>query len=48
MDFLYITIPISIILAGIGFGAFLWALKSGQFDDTEGDKNRIFFDEDSQ
>ena len=48
MEFLYITIPISILLAAGGVTAFLWALKSGQFDDTEGDKNRIFFDEDSK
>jgi len=30
-----------------GLGAFLWALKSGQFDDPDGAAGRILFDDDS-
>jgi cbb3-type cytochrome oxidase maturation protein len=30
----------------LGLGAFLWALKSGQFDDLDGAANRILFDDD--
>ena len=30
----------------IGLVGFLWALKSGQFDDLDGAANRILFDDD--
>ncbi|MFC5358549.1 cbb3-type cytochrome oxidase assembly protein CcoS [Azospirillum himalayense] len=29
----------------MGLGAFLWALKSGQFDDLDGAAHRILFDD---
>ena len=38
-------IPIAIGLGLLGLVAFLWALKSGQFDDLEGAANRILFDD---
>jgi cbb3-type cytochrome oxidase maturation protein len=41
-------IPVALVLGGIGLVAFLWALKSGQFDDLDGAAHRILFeDEDS-
>lgn len=39
-------IPIALLLGLVGLGAFLWALKSGQFEDLEGEASRILFDED--
>ncbi|MCG5244297.1 cbb3-type cytochrome oxidase assembly protein CcoS [Azospirillum doebereinerae] len=30
----------------MGLAAFLWALKSGQFDDLDGAAHRILFDDD--
>ena len=39
-------IPIAIFLGGLGLAAFLWALRSGQFDDLDGAAHRILFDED--
>lgn len=30
----------------LGLAGFLWALKSGQFDDLDGAANRILFDDD--
>jgi cbb3-type cytochrome oxidase maturation protein len=30
----------------LGLGAFLWALKSGQFEDLDGAARRILFDDD--
>lgn len=39
-------IPIAVGLGLLGLVAFLWALKSGQFDDMEGAANRILFDDD--
>lgn len=39
-------IPVALMLGGIGLAAFLWALKSGQFEDLDGAANRILFDYD--
>jgi len=39
-------IPIALILGGLGLMAFFWSVKSGQFDDPEGDASRILLDDD--
>lgn len=39
-------IPVALILGGLGLVAFLWALKSGQFDDLDGAAHRILFEDD--
>lgn len=41
MDILAFLIPVSLFLGGLGLGAFFWAMKTRQFDDPEGDANRI-------
>lgn len=46
MEVLVYLIPIAIFLGLIGLGAFIWALKSGQFDDLDGAASRILFDDD--
>jgi cbb3-type cytochrome oxidase maturation protein len=38
-------IPAALLLAGAGLIAFLWALRSGQFDDLEGAAYRALEDE---
>ncbi len=35
MNILLALIPISLILLGIAVGAFIWAVRRGQFDDLE-------------
>jgi cbb3-type cytochrome oxidase maturation protein len=45
-DFFYL-IPIAIGLGAAGLAAFLWALRSGQYDDLDGAAERILFDDDS-
>ena len=45
MTNLLFLIPIALLLGGLGLLAFLWSLKSGQFDDLEGNANRILFDD---
>ncbi len=47
MNGLLVLIPIALLLGLIGLGAFLWALKSGQFDDLEGAAHRILDDDES-
>ncbi len=46
MDIIYLMIPLAIILVTIIVVAFIWAVRSGQFDDLEGPANRILFDDD--
>ncbi len=41
MDVLTYLIPISLVLGGIGLAAFFWALKTRQFEDPDGDAQRI-------
>ncbi|MBL4864637.1 MAG: cbb3-type cytochrome oxidase assembly protein CcoS [Rhodobiaceae bacterium] len=47
MDALIFLIPVALGLGLLGLGAFLWALRSGQYDDMEGAAERILFDEDT-
>lgn len=47
MDILYLLIPISLALVAIIALAFLWAVRSGQFEDMEGPAHRILMDDDS-
>ena len=46
LDFFYL-IPIALALGVIGLGAFMWSLKSGQYDDLRGAAERILFDDDT-
>ena len=46
MDVLAFMLPGAFILAGIALAAFIWSLKSGQFDDPAGDAARVLLDED--
>jgi len=48
MSNLLFIIPIALFLGGLGLGAFLWSLKTGQYDDLEGASWRILEDEDPE
>ena len=41
-------IPCALLLGLAGLAAFLWSLRSGQFDDLEGASWRILEDEDEE
>ena len=45
MSGLLYLIPIALFLGALGLVAFLWALKSSQFEDLDGAANRILFDD---
>lgn len=47
MNVLIILIPVSLVLAGLGLWAFLWTLRSHQYEDLDGDAWRILLDDDS-
>lgn len=46
MNILVVLIPISLILGAVGLIAFLWTVKSGQYDDAAGSAARILLDDD--
>jgi len=46
MDILYLLIPLSLVLVGVIVWVFMWAIRSGQFDDLEGPAYRILMDDD--
>ena len=46
MEILYLLIPLGLLVLGVAIWGFLWAVKTGQFDDMEGEAHRILMDED--
>jgi len=46
MDIIYTLIPLMIGLGLIGVIIFIWSVRSGQYDDLEGDAHRILMDDD--
>ena len=45
MDILYLLIPLSLVFVAAIAMVFLWAVKSGQFEDMEGPAHRILMDD---
>ncbi len=45
MSTVLFLIPLALFLGLLSLGAFLWSLKSGQFDDLEGAAMRILLDD---
>lgn len=46
MTILIYLIPVALLLGGLGLAGFLWALRSGQYEDLDGAASRILFDDD--
>ncbi|VAW56046.1 Type cbb3 cytochrome oxidase biogenesis protein CcoS, involved in heme b insertion [hydrothermal vent metagenome] len=46
MDIIYTLIPLMIGLGLMGVIVFIWSVRSGQYDDLEGDAHRILMDDD--
>lgn len=46
MDILYLLIPLSLVFVALIAVVFLWAVRSGQFEDMEGPAHRILLDDD--
>jgi len=46
MDVLFILIPVALGLGLLGLAAFLWSMKSGQFEDLDGAAWRVLQDDD--
>lgn len=46
MNILLILIPAALLLGLTGLAAFLWSLRTGQYEDLEGAKWRVLSDDD--
>ncbi len=44
MTILAYLIPISLVLGGLGLAFFVWTVRSNQYDDPEGNAQRILSD----
>lgn len=46
METIFVLLPLALLIAAIAVGLFLWAARTGQFDDLETPAVRILFDDD--
>jgi cbb3-type cytochrome oxidase maturation protein len=46
MRSLIYLIPVAILLGSAGLAAFIWSLRSGQYEDMDGAAQRILLDDD--
>jgi cbb3-type cytochrome oxidase maturation protein len=45
MSIMVVLVPGALLLGALGLAAFLWSLKSGQYEDLDGAAHRILIDE---
>lgn len=45
METIFVLLPLALLIAAIAAGFFVWAAKSGQFDDLETPPVRMLFDD---
>lgn len=48
MNLLVVLIPIALFMGAIGLVAFLWSLKSGQYEDLDGAAWRVLEDDEDR
>lgn len=46
MSVLYVVVPIALLLAAGGVAGFIWAVRGGQYDDTDSPALRAIQDDD--
>jgi len=45
VETIFVLLPLALLIAGIALALFVWAVRSGQFDDLETPAVRILFDD---
>lgn len=45
MNVIVFLIPVALLLGGLGLVAFLWSLKTNQYEDLDGEAERILFED---
>jgi cbb3-type cytochrome oxidase maturation protein len=48
MSYLIFLVPIALLMGLIGLAAFLWSLRSGQYEDLDGAAERILIDDENE
>ncbi|UVK38549.1 cbb3-type cytochrome oxidase assembly protein CcoS [Mesorhizobium sp. AR10] len=48
MSYLTILVPVALLMGLAGLAAFMWTLRSGQYDDLDGAAQRILLDDDPE
>lgn len=48
MEIIGMLIPVALFLGALGLVAFIWSIKSGQFDDLDGAAYRILINDDDR
>jgi cbb3-type cytochrome oxidase maturation protein len=44
VETIFVLLPLALLIAAIAVGSFIWAARSGQFDDLDTPAVRILFD----
>ncbi len=45
METIFVLLPLAVLIAGISLALFVWAARSGQFDDLDTPAVRMLFDD---
>ena len=45
MNYLAILVPLALLMGVVGLAAFLWSLRSGQYEDLDGAAERVLLDD---
>lgn len=45
METIFVLLPLALLIAAIAVGFFIWAVRTGQFDDLETPAVRMLFDD---
>ncbi|MBP7569475.1 MAG: cbb3-type cytochrome oxidase assembly protein CcoS [Acidobacteria bacterium] len=45
METIFVLLPLALLIAAIAVGSFVWAAKTGQFDDLDTPAVRMLFDD---
>lgn len=45
METIFVLLPLALLIAAIAVGFFIWAARTGQFDDLETPAVRMLFDD---
>ena len=47
MSVVFVLLPLALLIAGTGLALFVWAVRSGQYDDLDTPAVRILFDDET-
>jgi cbb3-type cytochrome oxidase maturation protein len=46
MDIVFVLLPLALLFAAVALGAFIWSVRSGQYDDVDTPSVKVLVDED--